>query len=60
MRSELYQVHDIASTDLPFIPLWQTVNYFANRRQLTGISQHPVRLYQDIGNWQLEYQPERL
>lgn len=60
VRSRLYEIHDVASTDLPAIPLWQTVNHFAYRRQLTGVSQQPVTLFQDIGNWQLEFQAERL
>jgi hypothetical protein len=60
VRSRLYEIHDVASTDLPLIPLWQTVNYFAYRKELIGISRHPVRLFQDIGNWQIEFRPERL
>ncbi len=58
VRSRLYQIHDVASTDLPVIPLWQTVNYFAYRKELTGISPQPVQLFQDIANWQIEFQRE--
>lgn len=60
VRGQLYEIHDVASTDLPLIPLWQTVNYFAYRDELSGISSQPVRLYQDIGDWQIEFEPERL
>lgn len=60
VRTRLYEIHDIASTDLPVIPLWQTVNYFAYRRELSGISQQPVQLFQDLADWQLEYKAERL
>lgn len=60
VRSRLYEIHEVASTDLPAVPLWQTVNHFAYRRQLTGVSQKLVTLFQDIGNWQLEFQAERL
>lgn len=60
VRSRLYEIHDLASSDLPVIPLWQTVNYFAYRRELAGISQQPVSLFQDIGDWQLQFNSERL
>lgn len=55
VRSRLHEIHELASTDLPIIPLWQTANYFAYRRQLQGVSQQPVTLFQDIGNWKLEF-----
>lgn len=60
VRDQLYQIHDAASTDLPVIPLWQTVNYFAHRRELAGISDQPVHLFQDLADWQLEFQANRL
>ncbi len=60
VRGQLHQIHDIASTDLPLIPLWQTVNFFAYRNELTGIAPHPVRLYQDIGNWHIEHRTNPL
>lgn len=60
VRTRLYEIHDIASTDLPVIPLWQTVNYFAYRQELSGISPQPVQLFQDLADWQLEYKAERL
>ena len=55
----LHEIHDVASTDLPVIPLWQTVNYFAYRRTLSGITPQPVTLFQDIANWQLEIRTKR-
>lgn len=60
VRTRLYEIHDIASTDLPVIPLWQTVNYFAYRQELSGISPQPVQLFQNLADWQLEYKAERL
>ncbi|WP_197529226.1 ABC transporter substrate-binding protein [Aeoliella mucimassa] len=59
VRNELFNIHDVASTDLPVIPLWQTVNYFAYRSALTGISAEPVHLFQDVAKWQLEIRPQR-
>ncbi|MGI9454974.1 MAG: ABC transporter substrate-binding protein [Aeoliella sp.] len=58
--SRLYEIHDVAHSDLPIIPLWQTINYFAYRSSLEGISERPVRLYQDMGQWQIDFGSERL
>ncbi|WP_425399113.1 ABC transporter substrate-binding protein [Aeoliella sp.] len=60
VRTRLYQIHDAASTDLPVIPLWQTVNFFAHRRELSGISEQPVHLFQDLADWQVEFKATRL
>lgn len=60
VRSRLYEIHSAASTDLPVIPLWQTINYFAYRRNLTGINENPVQLYQDVARWELNVESERL
>jgi tetratricopeptide (TPR) repeat protein len=51
VRARLAEVHDIAHHELPMIPLWQTVNFFAYRESLPGIGQTPVLLYQNIEDW---------
>lgn len=50
-RAQLKEIHRIAYYDLPLIPLWQTVNYFAYRKSLEGVGPQPVRLYQDVAAW---------
>ncbi|MDZ4658038.1 MAG: ABC transporter substrate-binding protein [Bythopirellula sp.] len=55
-RTRLQRIHQLAFDDLPVIPLWQTVNHFAHRRALAGLSQTPVSLYQDVSQWQVGYQ----
>jgi len=50
-RSRLQEVHTIAFSDLPVIPLWQTVDYFAYRESLAGVGSTPVTLYQNIPAW---------
>ena len=50
-RLSLRQVHRVAASDLPVIPLWQTINSFAYRRSLTGVGTMPVSLYQNISDW---------
>ncbi len=51
VRARLAEVHDIAHHELPLIPLWQTVNFFAYRDSLRGISEAPVLLYQNVETW---------
>ena len=53
VRSRLAEIHDIAHHDLPVIPLWQTVNYFAYRAEVHGIGDNPVSLYQNVDQWTL-------
>ena len=53
VRTELSEIHDIAHHDLPLIPLWQTVNYFAYRADVEGIGDSPVVLYQNVDRWNL-------
>jgi ABC-type transport system substrate-binding protein len=47
----LADVHEIAHHELPLIPLWQTINYFAYRTSVRGIGESPVTLYQNIDDW---------
>jgi ABC-type transport system substrate-binding protein len=54
VRAKLSEIHEIASHDLPLIPLWQTVNYFAYRTDVRGIGPTPVALYQDVDQWKIE------
>ncbi|HJQ82289.1 MAG TPA: ABC transporter substrate-binding protein [Lacipirellulaceae bacterium] len=51
VRDRLAEMHEIAHHELPVIPLWQTVNFFAHRATLRGIGDSPVSLYQNIGGW---------
>ena len=51
VRARLAELHDIAHHELPVIPLWQTVNFFAHRASLQGIGNAPVSLYQNIDGW---------
>jgi ABC-type transport system substrate-binding protein len=51
VRSRLAELHEIANHELPVIPLWQTVNFFAYRASLSGIDESPISLYQNIEQW---------
>jgi hypothetical protein len=50
-RVQLNEIHRIAHYDLPVIPLWQTVNYCAYRKNVTGVGDQPVSLYQRVSAW---------
>jgi ABC-type transport system substrate-binding protein len=51
VRSRLADIHEIVSHELPVLPLWQSVNYFAYRTSVRGIGESPVTLYQDVEQW---------
>jgi ABC-type transport system substrate-binding protein len=51
VRLRLGEIHEIASHELPVIPLWQTINYFAYHTQIRGLGDTPVTLYQNVEQW---------
>jgi tetratricopeptide (TPR) repeat protein len=55
-RTRLKEIHRIAHYDLPVIPLWQTVNYFAHRKSIQGIGESPVALYQNLSAWRKTFE----
>lgn len=54
-RERLKDVHQVAYYDLPVIPLWQTIDSFAYRKNLQGIGATPVTLYQNVADWRTTY-----
>jgi ABC-type transport system substrate-binding protein len=52
VRARLGEIHEMVHHDLPLIPLWQTVNYFAYRTNIRGIGESPITLYQDVEHWE--------
>lgn len=55
-RARLLHLHRLIHEDVTLIPLWQTMDHFAWRRSIQGISPGRVALYQDIEQWQLATQ----
>ncbi len=53
VRDALLNLHSIASSELPVIPLWQLVESYAYRRELLGVGSDIVSLYQNAENWRL-------
>jgi ABC-type transport system substrate-binding protein len=53
VRARLADIHQIAHHELPVIPLWQTVNFYAYRTRMDGMSVSPLTLYQNVDDWQM-------
>ena len=54
VSNRLLTLHDTAHTVLPVLPLWQMVESYAYRRELTGTGNRIISLYQNADLWQLE------
>jgi len=54
LAARLQEVHRVAASELPVIPLWQMVNHFAYHKSVKGVPTLPAYLYQDIERWQVE------
>lgn len=55
VRTRLAEIHDITHHELPVIPLWQTVNFFACRKSLGGVGDAPLTLYQNVDEWRTSF-----
>ena len=51
-RERLHQVHRLLHEDVTVLPLWQIVEHYAWHRDLQGLAEHPVTLYQQVERWQ--------
>ncbi|WP_419189617.1 ABC transporter substrate-binding protein [Stieleria marina] len=54
VRDRLLDLHSITHHELPIMPLWQLVDSYAYRRQLVGVGNDIVSLYQNAENWRLD------
>lgn len=59
VRTRLAEVHRTAYFDLPVIPLWQTVDYYAHQDSLAGLGDSVISLYQNILDWRYQNPEER-
>jgi hypothetical protein len=55
VRDRLLDLHAISHHELPVLPLWQMVDSYAYRKNLKGVGSRIVTLYQNAGNWRLEF-----
>ncbi|MBW8883453.1 MAG: hypothetical protein JF612_01470 [Planctomycetia bacterium] len=52
-RQRLLVLHRLLFADSTLLPLWQTIDHFAYRRTLQGITPRRLSLYQDVEQWQV-------
>lgn len=57
VQEALRNIHKITAQEVPFVPLWQTVEYFAYRKSLQAVGSHPVFLYENVEQWQMASEP---
>jgi hypothetical protein len=55
-QSCLYRIHRLVHEEAAILPLWQLFDFYAHRKELQGIGEHPVTLYQNIEQWQTKLQ----
>ena len=53
-RGVLHQIHREVHDSLMIIPLWQIRDYCVFNRQLTGVPETLMDLYQDVGSWRFQ------
>lgn len=53
LQRVLHEVHEVASSDLPVIPLWQVQCYMAVGAGISGVSDQPMTPYEHIERWRL-------
>jgi len=52
-RSEFMRIHQLIYDHTPILPLWQIIEHIAVRKSVTGISESPISLYDDIDQWRM-------
>jgi ABC-type oligopeptide transport system substrate-binding subunit len=53
-RNILRQIHELCQYDMVVLPLWQTINYYAYRRHVSGIDSELIHLYEHVDQWGIE------
>lgn len=50
-RARLKELHRIVHADVTVVPLWQLVEHYAVRKELAGLDDEVVWLYEDVQAW---------
>jgi tetratricopeptide (TPR) repeat protein len=51
VRERMVALHRLVHEDATVLPLWQTIDHYAYRRALGGLSDGRLTLYQDVEQW---------
>jgi tetratricopeptide (TPR) repeat protein len=54
VRIAMQDMHKVINYHLPVLPLWQVTDRFVVRRNIEGVQNQPVSLYQNIKNWRIQ------
>ncbi len=49
--SGLHRLHKDLQTEAYVLPLWEVDEFFVMRKNISGLPEHPVSLYQDVEQW---------
>ncbi len=52
-RQILRQIHEQCSAEVTVLPLWQTINFYAFRKNVQGFGESQVRLYDNVDKWMI-------
>ncbi len=52
-RQILRQIHEQCSAEVTVLPLWQTINFYAFRKNVQGLGESQVRLYDNVDKWMI-------
>lgn len=53
VRERLHDLHRTCNHELPILPLWQMVDSYAYRTDVSGVGQEITTLYQNVRRWRL-------
>lgn len=54
VRNALQDLHTLVDYHLPILPLWQITDRYAVRKNVEGLEEDPVSLYQNLINWRVK------
>ena len=52
----LRRIHRLVHEEATVVPLWQLPEHFAHQARLQGVGAAPLTLYQNVEQWQLQFQ----
>ncbi len=55
VRNSLQDLHRLIDYHLPILPLWQITDRFAASRYVEGLEDAPVSLYENVGQWRINF-----
>jgi ABC-type transport system substrate-binding protein/tetratricopeptide (TPR) repeat protein len=54
-QAGLFRIHRLVHEEAALIPLWQLYDFYAYRKEMHGIGERLVTLYQNVEQWQMSF-----